>query len=140
MEKRRIRDAWLEQALTAPESTETDAVDPDLEHRLARIDEFGGRVLRVIVNHKRTPPCVVTRIFRPEEDAPVRLRVDQRADALYLSLTEAPASRSEEVSPGIIVDYDDQNHVVGIEMLYLSKRAPEVDIRRLLFESIPEVA
>jgi hypothetical protein len=63
MEKRRIRDAWLEQALTAPESTETDAVDPDLEHRLARIDEFGGRVLRVIVNHKRTPPCVVTAFF-----------------------------------------------------------------------------
>jgi hypothetical protein len=38
------------------------------------------------------------------------------------------------------VDYDDQDRVVGIEMLYLSKRAPEADIRRLLFESVPEVA
>ena len=67
-------------------------------------------------------------------------KVDRQADALYLMLSEAPASRSEEVSPGIIVDYDDQDRVVGIEMLYLSKRAPEADIQRLLFESVPEVA
>ena len=70
----------------------------------------------------------------------MKLKVDQQADALYLTLSEAPSSRSEEVSPGIIVDYDDQDRVVGIEMLYLSKRAPETDTRRLLFESVPEVA
>ncbi len=68
----------------------------------------------------------------------MKLKVDQQADALYLTLTEAPASRSEEVSPGIIVDYDDHDRVVGIEMLYLSKRAPSVDVRRLLFESVPQ--
>ena len=68
----------------------------------------------------------------------MKLKVDQQADALYLSLTDAPASRSEEVSPGIIVDYDDQDRVVGVEMLYLSKRAPGTEINRLLFESIPQ--
>ena len=66
------------------------------------------------------------------------LKVDQQADALYLSLTDAPASRSEEVSPGIIVDYDDQDRIVGVEMLYLSKRAPGTEVNRLLFESIPQ--
>lgn len=68
----------------------------------------------------------------------MKLKVDQQADALYLTLSEAPASRSEEISPGIIVDYDDQDRVIGIEMLYLSKRAPAVDVRRLLFESVPQ--
>jgi uncharacterized protein YuzE len=68
----------------------------------------------------------------------MRLKVDQKADALYLSLSDAPASRSEEVSPGIIVDYDEQDHVVGVEMLYLSKRAPATEIHRLLFESVPQ--
>ena len=63
--------------------------------------------------------------------------MDQQADALYLTLSEVPASRSEEVSPGIVVDYDEQDRVVGIEMLYLSKRAPETEIRRLLFEAVP---
>ena len=67
----------------------------------------------------------------------MRLKVDQKADALYLSLSDAPANRSEEVSPGIIVDYDEQDHVVGVEMLYLSKRAPDTEIHRLLFESVP---
>jgi uncharacterized protein YuzE len=66
------------------------------------------------------------------------LKVNQKADALYLSLTDAPASRSEEVSPGIIVDYDDQDRAVGVEMLYLSKQAPGTDVHRLLFESIPQ--
>ena len=70
----------------------------------------------------------------------MKLKVDQQADALHLTLSEAPASRSDEVSPGIIVDYDEQDRVVGIEMLYLSKRAPETDIRRLLFESVPQAA
>ncbi|HCX32802.1 MAG TPA: hypothetical protein DHV08_04125 [Rhodocyclaceae bacterium] len=69
----------------------------------------------------------------------MKLKVDRQADALYLTLSEAPSSRSEEVSPGIIVDYDDQDRVVGIEMLYLSKRAPDAEIQRLLFESVPEV-
>lgn len=67
----------------------------------------------------------------------MKLKVDQQADALYLTLSEGPASRSEEVSPGIIVDYDDQDRAVGIEMLHLSKRAPAVDVRRLMFESVP---
>ena len=68
----------------------------------------------------------------------MKLKVDQQADALYLSLTEVPASRSEEVSPGIIVDYDEQDRVVGVEMLYLSKRAPDTEIHRLLLESVPQ--
>jgi uncharacterized protein YuzE len=68
----------------------------------------------------------------------MRLKVDRQADALYLTLSEVPSSRSEEVSPGIIVDYDDHDRGVGIEMLYLSKRAPETEIHRLLFESVPQ--
>jgi len=60
LEKRQIQIAWLEQALTAPEIIEAEPVDVGLEHRLARIPQFGDRVLRVIVNVKRTPPCVVT--------------------------------------------------------------------------------
>jgi uncharacterized protein YuzE len=68
----------------------------------------------------------------------MKLKVDQQADALYLTLSDAPASRTDEVSPGVLVDFDDQDRVVGIEMLYLSKRAPGLDLRRLLFETVPQ--
>jgi len=63
LKKRQIKVDWMEQVLTAPEVIETDPVDPDLEHRLARIAEFGNRVLRVIVNAKKRPPHVVTAFF-----------------------------------------------------------------------------
>ena len=67
----------------------------------------------------------------------MKLKVDREADALYLSLSEEPAADSEEVSPGIIVDYDQQGRTVGIEMLHLSKRVSSGDMQRLLFESVP---
>lgn len=67
----------------------------------------------------------------------MKLKIDREADALYLSLDEAVAVESEEVSPGIIVDYDADNNVVGIEMLHLSKRTPNLDTGRLLFETVP---
>jgi uncharacterized protein YuzE len=68
----------------------------------------------------------------------MKLKVDHQADALYLTLGESPARESEEVSPGIIVDFDENGRAVGIEILHLSKRAAEsTDIHRLLFESIP---
>lgn len=66
----------------------------------------------------------------------MRLKVDHEADALYLTLGEGRANRSEEVAPGIIVDYDDQDRIVGIEVLYLTKRVPEAELRRLLFETV----
>ncbi len=67
----------------------------------------------------------------------MKLKVDQQADALYLTLSEKPAADSEEVAPGIIVDYDDDGRAVGIELLHLSKRASQPDLNRLLFESVP---
>jgi hypothetical protein len=54
-------DCWL--AGPAPEATEADPIDPDLEHRLARIPEWGNRVLRVIINGKTVTPRIVTAFF-----------------------------------------------------------------------------
>ena len=41
MEKRKIELAWVERVFDTPEATEADPVDPDLEHRLARIPRVG---------------------------------------------------------------------------------------------------
>lgn len=60
IQKRQIRLVWVEHVLSMPELIEPDAIDPDLEHRLSRIPEFGGRVLRVIVNRSKKPPHVIT--------------------------------------------------------------------------------
>jgi hypothetical protein len=46
----------MERVVETPDCTEPDPVDPDLQHRLGRIADFVGRVLRVIVNVNARPP------------------------------------------------------------------------------------
>jgi Protein of unknown function (DUF2283) len=38
------------------------------------------------------------------------------------------------VSPGVIVDFDGQNRVVGFEVLDVRKRLPEVDVKRVTLD------
>jgi hypothetical protein len=63
LEKRGIELGWMERVFDRPEAIEADPVDPDLEHRLARIPEWGNRVLRVIVNGTTAPPRIITAFF-----------------------------------------------------------------------------
>lgn len=46
---------------------------------------------------------------------------DAEADVLYVHLTEdleAPIKRTEEVSPNLHVDLDEDGRIVGVEFLY----------------------
>jgi hypothetical protein len=63
LEKRHIGLKWVERAFDSPEAIEADPLDPDLEHRLARIPDWGNRVLRVIINGNAVPPRIVTAFF-----------------------------------------------------------------------------
>ena len=64
------------------------------------------------------------------------LKVDKEADALYFRLDDSRIVESEEVSPGVVLDYNESNQVVGVEMLQLSKRSPDLDLSALRFETI----
>jgi len=65
----------------------------------------------------------------------MRLHVDQEADALYLRLDESKIIESEEVSPGVVLDFNAENQVVGVEILHLSKRTPNLEAGKLIFET-----
>jgi uncharacterized protein YuzE len=65
----------------------------------------------------------------------MRLRIDREADALYLRLDDSPIVESEEVSPGVVLDFNEHNQVVGVEMLNLSKRAPGLNLKELQFQT-----
>jgi len=47
----------------------------------------------------------------------MRLSVDLESDALYFRISEEEIEESEEVSPGVILDYNKDGRVVGIEIL-----------------------
>jgi len=55
----------------------------------------------------------------------MKLTVHKNDDALYLRLDDTPIIESEEVSDGIILDYNAEGKVVGIEVLYISQRSPK---------------
>ncbi len=65
----------------------------------------------------------------------MKLRVDKQADALYLRLDDSPIVESEEASPGVILDYNAVQQVVGVEMLRLSQRSPNLDLSNLQIET-----
>ncbi len=65
----------------------------------------------------------------------MKLKVDCESDALYLRLDESAIVESEEVQPGIILDYDKDERVVGVEILSLSKRVLPQMIEHFQYEA-----
>ncbi len=47
----------------------------------------------------------------------MKTRYDAQADALSVRLTEAPIESSEEIRPGLIIDFDKDGRIVGFEIL-----------------------
>jgi uncharacterized protein YuzE len=70
------------------------------------------------------------------EEAAMKLKIDEETDALHLELVDVPVEESEEVAPGVIVDDEASNQVVGIEVLYLSKRPHPVNLMDFRFEAM----
>ena len=66
----------------------------------------------------------------------MKLHIDKEADALYLRLDNSAIVESEEVSPGVVLDYNKTNEVVGVEMRYLSKRSSNLNLSALEFETV----
>ena len=64
----------------------------------------------------------------------MKMRYDEKADALYLRLDDSRIVESEEVQPGIVLDFNADKQVVGIEVLDLRRRVPNADLKRLNFE------
>ena len=50
------------------------------------------------------------------------IKYDDEADALYIQFREGEHAQTREVEAGIIVDYNEEGAVIGIEILEASKR------------------
>jgi uncharacterized protein YuzE len=52
----------------------------------------------------------------------MRLTYDGEVDVLTIVLNDAPVEESDEEKPGVILDYDKDGNIVGLEILQASKR------------------
>lgn len=57
-------------------------------------------------------------------------------DMLYIKLADGVSTESEEVAPGVVLDFDERNRVIGIEIEDASKF---IDLSRLEVLALPIV-
>ncbi len=55
-------------------------------------------------------------------------------DSLYIDLSERPSSESREISEGVVLDYDAQGRLVGIDIDNASKK---VELGKLTLNKLP---
>lgn len=64
----------------------------------------------------------------------MRLDYDKDTDSLYIHLSESTAADSDEVRDGIVLDYDANGSLVGIDIQHASQTT---DIGQLIVNHLP---
>jgi len=61
----------------------------------------------------------------------MRIRINKESNSLYFRLDESRIVESEEIRPGVVLDFDENDKVIGIEFLNISSRATEEELSNL---------
>ena len=64
----------------------------------------------------------------------MKLNYYAETDSLYIDLSERPSAESREVSEGVVLDYDAQGNLVGIDIDNASKK---VELGQLVLNKLP---
>jgi uncharacterized protein YuzE len=55
----------------------------------------------------------------------LRFHYDPASDAAYLRFSAGKVIESEEVSPGVVLDYDAEGRIVALEVMKAGERLPK---------------
>ncbi len=66
----------------------------------------------------------------------MRVHFDEKTDAIYVRFDESKVVESEEVHPGIILDFNERSEVVGVEVLGVKGRIPLANLKQMQFEVV----
>ena len=55
----------------------------------------------------------------------MKIKYDKEVDILYIQFSDKKVGESDEEKPGIILDYDNEGTIIGIEVLNASKKMPK---------------
>ena len=64
----------------------------------------------------------------------MKLNYYEETDSPYIDLSPALSSDSKEISDGLVIDFDDQERVVGIDIQHASER---IDLTSIESEHLP---
>ena len=64
----------------------------------------------------------------------MKLHYDAATDSLYIDLADRPSVDSDEVADGVVLDFDAEGHLVGIDIDHASQR---VSLQQLVLDRLP---
>lgn len=64
----------------------------------------------------------------------MKLNYFPETDSLYIDLSEQPSAESKEISEGVVLDYDAQGNLVGID---IDNASSKVELKQLVLSKIP---
>lgn len=67
----------------------------------------------------------------------MKIEYDREADALYIQFREAAVEDNIDIEEGVTVDVDDNHHIIGLEILDVSKRFSPSELTKLTIENFP---
>ncbi len=65
----------------------------------------------------------------------MKLRYDSEADALYITLKKATVTKTQEIDRNTLLDFDEKGELVGVELLFVNDRNPDV-LKTLRIENL----
>ena len=66
----------------------------------------------------------------------MKIEYDKEVDALYIRIQEKEGARTQVVSDGVNLDFDEQGRLIGMEVLSASKRYASADIFNFSTENL----
>jgi uncharacterized protein YuzE len=66
----------------------------------------------------------------------VKLNYYPETDSLYIDLSSRPSSESREVSEGVVLDYDEDGNLVGID---IDNAARKLDLNEFVLSRLPAI-
>ena len=64
----------------------------------------------------------------------MKLNYYPETDSLYIDLSERPSSESKEISEGVVLDYDAEGKLVGID---IDNASNKVNLKKLTLSKLP---
>ena len=64
----------------------------------------------------------------------MKLNYYKDTDSLYIDLSSKPSADSREISEGIVLDYDTDGNIAGIDIDNASRK---IDLREIILSKIP---
>jgi uncharacterized protein YuzE len=64
----------------------------------------------------------------------MRLNYHPETDSLYIDLADRPSAESREISEGVVLDYDIDGRLVGID---IDNASNKIELKKLILSNLP---